>query len=172
MKKETKRIKVITPLVDKTKAYALKEAIAILKKTPKLKFDETIERLLKAKENFNPKKQDNFTEPAMGTYLMNFYNGIENILKRISKEYYLIMPQGNSWHKELLNLSYNAPEGKIPIFDQTMVERLIPYKNFRHRFISGYGFQLKGEKMLELIDHVELLWSDIKKAISGFFNRL
>lgn len=134
--------------------------------------DETIERLLKAKENFNPQKQDNLTEPAMGTYLMNFYNGIENILKRISKEYYSIMPTGNSWHKELLNLSYNAPEGKIAIFDQGIVERLVPYRNFRHRFISGYGFQLKGEKMLELIADIEIVWSDVKRAISEFFIRL
>lgn len=134
--------------------------------------DETIERLLKAKENFNPQKQDNLTEPAMGTYLMNFYNGVENILKRISKEYYSIMPTGNSWHKELLNLSYNAPEGKIAIFDQRIVERLIPYRNFRHRFISGYGFQLKGEKMLGLIDNIESLWDDVKGAISEFFIRL
>ena len=134
--------------------------------------DETIKRLLGAKEKFDPQKQDNLTEPAMGTYLMNFYNGIENILKRVSKEYYLIMPAGNSWHKELIVLSHNAPGGKIPIFDQGLAERIIPYKNFRHRFVSGYGFQLKGEKMLELIDNVESLRDDIKKALSEFFNKL
>lgn len=134
--------------------------------------DETIERLRGIRDNFDPQKQDNLTEPAMGTYLMNFYNGIENILKRISKEYYSIMPKGDSWHKELLVLSYNAPEGKIPIFDQGIVEKIIPYKNFRHRFVSGYGSQLKGEKMLELIDNVESLWNDIKRAVSEFLDRL
>ena len=134
--------------------------------------DEVIERLREIRGKFDPQKQDNFTEPAMGTYLMNFYNGIETILKRVSKEYYSTMPKGNSWHKELLVLSYNAPEKKIPIFDYGIAERVIPYKNFRHRFISGYGFQLKGEKMLELIDNVESLWDDMKKAISEFFNKL
>ncbi|MFH1856440.1 MAG: hypothetical protein ABH836_04325 [Candidatus Omnitrophota bacterium] len=74
--------------------------------------DETIERLREIRGKFDPRKQDNLTEPAMGTYLMNFYNGIENILKRLSKEYYLIMPKGNSWHKELIVLSYDAPAGK------------------------------------------------------------
>lgn len=43
MKRITKRIKVYEALYDKTKIYPLKEAIAILKKTPKLKFDETVE---------------------------------------------------------------------------------------------------------------------------------
>jgi len=43
MKKVTKRIKKIEPLVDKTKMHNLKDAIAILKKAPKLKFDETVD---------------------------------------------------------------------------------------------------------------------------------
>ena len=103
---------------------------------------------------------------------MNFYNGVENILKRVSKEYYLTMPKGSSWHKEILILAYNPPEGKIPILTQAIAERLLPYRNFRHRFISGYGFQLKGEKMLELIDNIKSLWVDIKKSTSEFWDKL
>lgn len=134
--------------------------------------EETLERLSKIRGNFDPQKEDYLTEPAMGTYLMNFYNGIENILKRIAKEYYLTIPKGDSWHKELLFLSYSPPKSKISIFNQEMVERIIPYLNFRHRFIKGYGFQLKGEKMLELIDNVNSLWNDIKKAILDFWDKL
>ena len=134
--------------------------------------EETLERLYEVRHNFDYQKKDYLTEPAMGTYLMNFYNGIENILKRISKKYYLTMPKGESWHKELLILSFNPPEGKIPVFNQDMSSRLHPYRNFRHRFISGYGFQLKGEKMLDLIDNIESLWIDIKRAISEFWDKL
>lgn len=43
MKKLTKRLKTVQTLSDKTKAYTLKDALAILKKAPKLKFDETVE---------------------------------------------------------------------------------------------------------------------------------
>lgn len=91
-------------------------------------------------------------------------NGIENILKRITKNYYLTIPKGANWHKELLVLSSNPPSGKIAVFNQDIVERLHPYRNFEtFRSISGYGFQLKGEKMLELVDNIETLWIDIKK---------
>jgi len=134
--------------------------------------DETLERLYKIRNSFDSQKEDYLTEPAMGTYLMNFYSGIENILKRISKEYYLTVPRGESWHKELLILSSNPPERKLPIFNQEIVERFVPYRNFRHRFISGYGLQLKGEKMLDLIDGIEPLWIDIKKAINEFWGKL
>jgi len=43
MKTVTKRIKAIQALFDPAKSYSLKEAIVILKKMPKLKFDETLE---------------------------------------------------------------------------------------------------------------------------------
>lgn len=53
----TKRQKTLDSLFDKTKVYGLKEAIAILKKTPKLKFDETLE--IAAKLNVDPKQSQN-----------------------------------------------------------------------------------------------------------------
>lgn len=134
--------------------------------------EETLERLYEVRSKFDTQMKDCLTEPAMGTYLMNFYNGIENILKRITKKYYLTMPKGASWHKELLALSSNSPSGKIEVFNQNIVERLHSYRNFRHRFVSGYGFQLKGEKMLELVDNIEPLWVDTKKAISDFWDKL
>ena len=134
--------------------------------------EDTLMRLLEVRSKFDPQAKDYSIEPAMGTYLMNFYNGIENILKRVSKEYYQTMPKGESWHKELLVLSVNPPEGKVALFNPQILERLHSYRNFRHRFVSGYGFQLKGEKMLELIDNIQALWTDIKKAISEFWDKL
>jgi hypothetical protein len=134
--------------------------------------EDTLERLHEVRNSFSPQVKDYSLEPAMGTYLMNFYNGVENILKRISKEYYQAIPKGESWHKELLVLSYSPPGGKAAILSQSIVEKLHQYRNFRHRFVSGYGFQLKGEKMLELIDNIGPLWDDIKKAVAGFWDSL
>lgn len=54
MKKLTKRLKEIAALYDAEKAYSLKDAIGILKKMPKRKFDETIE--VAAKLLIDPKQ--------------------------------------------------------------------------------------------------------------------
>lgn len=54
MKKLTKRLKTVQALFDKQKAYGLKDAIAILKKAPKLKFDETVE--VSARLTLDPKQ--------------------------------------------------------------------------------------------------------------------
>ena len=87
---------------------------------------EAIEQVLKdlssLKNNLSSNKIDNTQKAAMGTFLMNFYVGVENIVKRISKEYYQTMPKGDSWHKELLDLSHNPPQGKSPVFDKNIVD--------------------------------------------------
>ena len=57
MKKITKRIKTMQSQIDTSKTYSLKDAIALVKKTPKLKFDETVE--VSAKLSVDPKLSQN-----------------------------------------------------------------------------------------------------------------
>lgn len=137
---------------------------------------EAVEEVLKdlsfLKNNLNSDKIDNVQKAALGTFLMNFYVGVENIVKRIGKEYYQVMPKGSSWHKELLDLSCTPLRGKTPLFNQDVVDRLNPYRGFRHIFVSGYGFKLRLELMNSLISNVEFLWADIKKAIEEFWSKL
>jgi len=54
MTKISKRMKAVNASFDKTKAYSLKDAIAIMKKSPKTKFDETLE--VSAKLSVDPKQ--------------------------------------------------------------------------------------------------------------------
>ena len=137
---------------------------------------EGIEQVLKdlssLESNLDSDKIDNVQKAAIGTFLMNFYVGVENIIKRISKEYYQIRPKGNSWHKDLLDLSCTPPLGRKPIFNKNIVDRLNPYRGFRHLFVSGYGFTLRMELMSSLINNIEPLWTDIKKAVEKFWDKL
>jgi len=109
---------------------------------------------------------------AIATYLMNFYNGIENIIKRWAKEYCKKMPKEEAWHKELLQLSYSCNKGKIAIFDKEVVDRLYSYLLFRHFFIHGYGFKLDWEKMRSLAENARALWNDIKKQLAEFMDKI
>ncbi len=137
---------------------------------------DAVEQVLKdlslLKNRLDSDKIDNIQKAAIGTFLLNFYVGVENIVKRISKEYYQTMPKGDNWHKELLDLSHTPPQGKNPIFNQDIVDRLNPYRGFRHVFVSGYGFKLRLELMSSLINNVEFLWADIKKAVKKFWGKL
>lgn len=56
MVKQSKRLKEVHKLVDQNKVYSLKEAITLLKKCPKPKFDESVDISLKT--GVDPKKSD------------------------------------------------------------------------------------------------------------------
>ena len=86
--------------------------------------EETVMRLTQIRVEFQSVKENYTFEPAIGTYLMNFYNGIENVLKRISKSYYTIsVLKSPQWHKELLDLSFQPPKGKAAVFSPEVVEQ-------------------------------------------------
>ncbi|PKN01977.1 MAG: hypothetical protein CVU77_03320 [Elusimicrobia bacterium HGW-Elusimicrobia-1] len=134
--------------------------------------DQTLNALSDFKGKIVLKDANTDQKAVTGTYLMNFYTGVENIIKRVSKEYYQTLPKGASWHKELLDLSFDPPKNKIPIFTREIVNRLNPYRGFKHLFVSGYGFKLEMELMLSLINNVDNLWLDIKKAVTEFSGKL
>lgn len=109
---------------------------------------------------------------AIAGYLMNFYNGIENIMKRVAKDYYRKFPKGELWHKQLLMQSLNPPNKKVVLFSKGVVDGLYDYLGFRHFFIHGYGFMLSWDKMEPLVEKVDGLWKDIKGDISLFLGKL
>lgn len=53
---DSKRVRVFENFVDRSKKYSLKEAIEILKKTPKTKFDESVDLAIKLE--IDPKQSD------------------------------------------------------------------------------------------------------------------
>jgi hypothetical protein len=132
--------------------------------------EQTLHDLSSLKTQIELRPVDNIQKAAIGTFLMNFYVGVENIIKRICKVYYQKIPMGSRWHKELLEISFNPPHGKLPIIDKNLAEKLNPYLGFRHVFVSGYGFKLKIELMNSLINNVDSLWEEIKKTIDRFWD--
>ena len=66
----SKRVKLFKDLVDKSKAYTLKEAIGNLKKAPKVKFDESVD--LSIKLDIDPKQTE---QMVRGTIVLPYGTG-------------------------------------------------------------------------------------------------
>ena len=98
---------------------------------------------------------------GVATLLHNFYNGIENIFKRILIEKGISIPQGSAWHKELLNLS--EQEG---IITPNMKQRLGEFLAFRHFFSHAYALDLYAERMEPLVKSAFELYKEFKIEIS------
>lgn len=86
---------------------------------------------------------------AMATFLHNFYNGIENIQKRILNYINVETKDTPTWHKDLLKISVENS-----IITEKIYDVLSGYLSFRHFFIHAYTFNLKWEDLKLLVDGV------------------
>ena len=99
---------------------------------------------------------------AIGTFLHNIYNGIENILKQIVRLKSVEMPKSDSWHKELLNLSVSKG-----IISEELSDQLYEYLTFRHFFIHSYGFMLEEKHLRGLATNIHDIWMRFMSEISS-----
>jgi hypothetical protein len=97
---------------------------------------------------------------GVGALLHNFYNGIENILKQVFQSKAFPIPQGESWHRDLL---LSAVE--MGILSADLLDDLKRYLAFRHFFGHGYAVNLFPERMEPLVRDAEPVFKRFKDEI-------
>ena len=97
---------------------------------------------------------------AIGTFLHNIYNGIENILKQILKAKNTEIPKSDTWHKDILNLSATQK-----IISEKLIDELFEYLTFRHFFVHAYGFMLDEAHLEVLENNIPEIWLRFTKEI-------
>ena len=86
---------------------------------------------------------------AIGTFLHNTYNGIENILKRILYYKQVELKTDATWHKDLLKAATDAG-----IISKELYATLANYLSFRHFFVHAYSFTLRWEEIKPLVETI------------------
>ena len=60
-------------------------------------------------------------QTAAAAFLAQFYNGLENILKRISHYHHVPLPTGDTWHVDLFRRFCSPPHPPLPVlFDASL----------------------------------------------------
>jgi uncharacterized protein YutE (UPF0331/DUF86 family) len=103
---------------------------------------------------------------AIGTFLHNIYNGIENILKQIARSKSIEITKSESWHKDLLNISVSKG-----IISEELSDQLYEYLTFRHFFIHSYGFMLEEKHLEGLAQNIYAIWTQFMNEISESLNQ-
>ncbi|MFH0926517.1 MAG: hypothetical protein V1872_12965 [bacterium] len=110
---------------------------------------------------------------AAAAFLAQFYNGVENILKRIVRFYEVSLPKGDTWHIDLFQLFCEPSTHPLPVlFNEEMTNLLAPYRKFRHVVYHGYGFQLEWERMKPGIEKIEEVFFKFKGIVSSYLKSL
>jgi hypothetical protein len=105
---------------------------------------------------------------ALGAVLHAFYNGIENILKRIAVVYDEKSDKNSQWHIDLLTQMSKATTKRKAVISENMLNVLKKYLAFRHLFRSIYTHELKWEPMAELVIEVENAFTMFEDEILFF----
>jgi hypothetical protein len=100
--------------------------------------------------------------------LHSFYNGIENIISLLIKNKDNALPNGTKWHKDLFNSAFEKSKNRSEIFRDEMKIPLNDYLQFRHFVRHTYGFQLKWEKMKDILFDMNIVWEKIKEDLNVF----
>jgi hypothetical protein len=110
---------------------------------------------------------------AAAAFLAQFYNGLENILKRISHFHGIPLPTGETWHVELFQRFVSPAYSGLPqLFDTQLASALAPYRRFRHVAFHSYGFQLDWNRMNEGIRNVQNIFNQVQDSLSAYLQSL
>jgi hypothetical protein len=100
--------------------------------------------------------------------LQAFYNGIENIFKRVTVELGQEMPRAEGWHKLLLvQMTCDTPQ-RPALISVTLAQTLEDYLRFRHFFRSAYSFQLRWDRMADVVRNCEHVLDLLEKELDMF----
>ncbi len=105
---------------------------------------------------------------ALAATLHSFYNGAENIFKRVAVELDGEPVRGDAWHRELL-LRMKTPTARRPaLLSEELHDTLNEYLRFRHVFRNAYSFELDWQKLSPLVLRLEETFQKLEKALDDF----
>jgi len=133
----------------------------------------SLEALLRELKTLKPrlaqKEISNLDLRAAGSILHDFYNGVENIFRRVAQELNGGLPAGEDWHKQLLtDMSLDVKGVRPPLVSEDLKLKLQKYLGFRHIFRNVYGFHLEQEQIKVMVKEFPRILSWLKREIAAF----
>lgn len=120
----------------------------------------------KFKKVRNVNNLSDFEIAGVATYIHNFYNGMENILKQILKGKNIAMPDGASWHRDLIYIA----SSKF-FLSKSTEEYLNKYLSFRHFFVHNYAIDLDPSELDFLVKNAENVFDLFRQEILAYIEK-
>lgn len=105
---------------------------------------------------------------AAASILQSFYTGIENLVLFLCKALDGSVPQGQSWHRDLLDSTTQGSPNRIAIFASTTRDLLATYLDFRHVVRHGYARRLRPDRTRALLLEAPKVWAVVREGLERF----
>jgi len=106
---------------------------------------------------------------ALSATLHFFYNGVENLFKRIARKIDRAIPKSEAWPLELLTAIAASTPKRPAVISGELKAALLNYLSFRHFVWSGYSHRLKWERMAPLAFGCDATFDRLVAELSTFF---
>jgi hypothetical protein len=116
-------------------------------------------------------KPDAIERSALAAMLHSYYNGVENIFQRVAVEVDGKTLKGELWHRQLLENMAQSEKNRPAVVSEALKVKLRAYLEFRHVFRHAYTFELRWEKMAELVLGCEETFGRFEIEINNFFEK-
>jgi hypothetical protein len=109
---------------------------------------------------------------ALAFFLETLYSGIENIFKRIAIENDGGLPQGDAWHRKLLDTMASGNKQRPPVFSDDLKNVMEEYLSFRHVSRYSYSFHLQWNKMARLVLNCQKVLQQLEIELEEFLKAI
>jgi hypothetical protein len=109
---------------------------------------------------------------AAATVLHECHNGVENVLKRCAKHIDRSLPDGQSWHKDLLDQMAQPTERRPAFVSAALRGALEDTLGFRHVARTKYGFDLEWPQLRKLLVTLPNVIAQFDRECRIFFEDL
>jgi len=105
--------------------------------------EETVDAVHGLLERTEDRDADIYDRAAASMFMAQFYNGVENILKRICTYHGVEMPPGERSHAQLFELFCHPPQSPLPVlFPNSTEADFVILRRFRHFVRHSYAVQV------------------------------
>ena len=133
----------------------------------------TVNELLALQRDLSERTPTLREKTAAAAFMAQFYNGVENILKRTSRHCGVSLPTGETWHVDLFQRFCLPSHPDLPVlFDARLALALAPYRRFRHIVFHGYGFQLDWDRMSEGVAGIQDVFLQFEQSVAEYLRSI
>ena len=132
-----------------------------------------VQEIIKLNDDTSNTEATHREKTAASAYLAQFYNGVENTLKRLSRFYEIPLPTSSTWHIDLFRRFCAPPEKPLPLlFDEALITDMTGLRKFRHVVHHGYGFQLDWVRLVEGMKKIESVFERYKGVLLNELSKI
>lgn len=101
--------------------------------------------------------------------LHSFYSGLERIFELIARHIDHSLPDGETWHRDLLNqMADEIKDIRPAVIGQHNITSLDEFRRFRHLVRNVYATNLVPDRISKLISRLPSLWKSLRAELLAF----